>query len=281
MEIANGAKVGDYASYLQVRDDWFALLAQGRFKAGSGVSDSHRITVEHAGWARSYVLGIKDDPAALDIGAFDSSVKAGRLVVSAGPWIEVTARGQGTAGPGQMVVSATGAIRLKIDVRSPAWIPVDEVRVVTIRRFGPGGVETRTFDASSKPRVRGVPKNFQSSGGTTRFHGSIGITYASDYFVIVEAGPKLDAATPVSPEIVNVVEPDVVPLAFTNPIKVDVGGDGFALNQGTPLRTAPPPGRMTGVTRAARAAAIRRGEYFPLHEFRLDPAAVAVAQEAR
>jgi hypothetical protein len=281
MEIANGAKVGDYASYLQVREDWFALMAQGRFKAGSGVSDSHRITVEHAGWPRSYVLGIKDDPAALDTGAFDSSVKAGRLVVSAGPWIEVTARGQGTAGPGQTVASSTGAIRLKIDVRSPAWIPVDEVRVVTIRRFGPGGVETRTYGASSKPRVRGVPKNFQSSGGTSRFHASIGITYASDYFVIVEAGPKLDAATPTSPEIVNVVEPDVVPLAFTNPIFVDVGGNGFSLDQGTPLRSAPPAGRMTGVTGAARAAAIRRGEYFPLHGFRLDPAVIAATEAAR
>jgi hypothetical protein len=280
LEIANGAKVGDYPAYLQMRDDWFALLAQGFFKTGSGVSDSHRITIEHAGWSRSYVLGVGDDPAALDTPAFDASIKAGRLVVSAGPWIEVTARASGTGRPGDTVTSATGAIRLKIDVRSPAWIPVDEVRVVTIRRFGPGGVETRTFDASSKPRVRGVPKNFQSSGGTSRFHGSIGITYASDYLVIVEAGPKL-GATPTSPEIVNVLEPDVVPLAFTNPIYVDVGGDGFALNQGTPLRTTPPPGRMTGVTRAARAAAIRRGEYFPLHEFRLDPAAVAAARRTR
>jgi hypothetical protein len=281
MEIANGAKVGDYPSYLQVRDDWFALLAQGTFKTGSGVSDSHRITVEHAGWSRSYVLGTGDDPAALDTAAFDANVKAGRLVVSAGPWIEVKAKGSGTAGPGDTVTSATGAVRLTIDVRSPAWIPVDEVRVVTIRRFGPGGVETRTFDAKSKPRVKPVPKNFQSSGGTSRFHGTIGISYANDYLVIVEAGPKLDSGTPASPEIVNVVEPDVVPLGFTNPIYVDVGGDGFALAQDTPLRTAPPPGRMTGVTQAAREAAIRRGDFFPLHEFRLDPAAVAAARGPR
>ncbi len=29
---------------------------------------------------------------------------------------------------------------------------------------------------------------------------------------------------------------------------------------------------MTGVTRAAREAAIRRGEYVPIRELRLDPA---------
>ena len=79
----------------------------------------------------------------------------------------------------------------------------------------------------------------------------------------------------------NIVEPDVVPLGFTNPIRVDVGGDGFSLNQGTPLRTAPPPGRMTGVTRAAREAAIRRGEFFPLHELHFDAAAVAAAKGAK
>ncbi len=272
MEIANGAKVSDYAAYLQVRDDWFSLLSQGVLKPGSGVSDSHRITVEHAGWSRSYVLGVGDDPAALDTKAFDASVKAGRMVVSAGPYITVTARGTGTGGPGDTVASANGAIRLTVDVRSPAWIPVDEVRVVTIRRFGPGGVETRTYDATTKPRVKPVPKNFQSNAGTRRFHGTIGITYASDYLVIVEAGPKLGAGTPASPEIVNVIEPDVVPLGFTDPIFVDVGGDGFGLTQSTPLRTTSPAGRMTGVTRAAREAAIRRGEYVPIRELRLDPA---------
>jgi hypothetical protein len=86
MEIANGAKVGDYPSYLQMREDWFSLLAQNAFKPGTGVSDSHRITVEHAGWSRTYVLGAGDDPANLDVAAFDAAVKAGRMVVSAGPW---------------------------------------------------------------------------------------------------------------------------------------------------------------------------------------------------
>ena len=74
VEIANGAKVGDYPSYLQMRDDWFALLGQGVVKPGTGVSDSHRITVEHAGWSRTYVLGVGDDPAALDVARFDANV---------------------------------------------------------------------------------------------------------------------------------------------------------------------------------------------------------------
>jgi hypothetical protein len=274
MEVANGAKVGDWPAYLQVREDWFALLAQGVLKPGTGVSDSHRLTVEHAGWARTYVLGAGDDPAAFDRAAFDRNVKAGRMVVSAGPWVRATIRGRdGVAGPGDTAVSPTGRVRLKVDVRSAAWIPIDEVRVVTIRRFGEGGIETRRFDATTRPRVRPAPANFQSSGATSRFRGSIPIQYPSDYLVLVEAGPAL-GGTPVSPAVVDAVEPDVVPLAFTNPIRVDVGGDGFALAQGAPVRGGPAPGRMTGVTRAARVDAVRRGDYFPLHDFQLDLDAV-------
>jgi hypothetical protein len=276
VEIANGAKVGDYGSYLQMRGDWFSLLGQGVLKPGTGVSDSHRITVEHAGWARTYVLGAGDDPAALDVAAFDANVKAGRMVVSAGPWIQATVKARGgRRGPGEEVATTTGAIKLKVDVRSPAWIPIDEVRVVIIRGFGPDAIETRTYDATTKPRVKPVPANFQSSGGTTRFKGSIKIEQASDYLVLVEAGPKLSATTVASPEIVHAVASDVVPLAFTNPIRVDVGGDGFALPPAQAVRAGAQSGRMTSVTRADREEAVRKGEHFPLYDFRLDPAVVA------
>jgi hypothetical protein len=129
--------------------------------------------------------------------------------------------------------------------------------------------------------VKPVPKNFQSSGGTARFRGTVAIDYASDYMIIVEAGPKLSAGTPASPPVVGVVEPEVVPIAFTNPVFVDVDGNGFALSQGTPVRAGAAPGRMTAVTRAARAAAIRRGEHFPLHDFRIDPATVTRPGTAR
>jgi hypothetical protein len=153
---------------------------------------------------------------------------------------------------------------------------VDEVRIVTVRGFGASNVEVRTYDATTKPRVKPTPKNFQSSGGTSRFRGSIPIQYSSDYMVIVEAGPALGTA-PTSPAVVNLIEPDVVPLGFTNPIFVDVGGDGFALPAAAAARTGAPAGRMTGVTRAARDAAIARGDYFPLHELVLDPAAIGKA----
>jgi hypothetical protein len=56
---------------------------------------------------------------------------------------------------------------------------------------------------------------------------------------------------------------------MTNPIFVDVGGDGFT-PPGLPqvLGGGVAAGRMTGVTRAAREAATRRGEYLSWFDLR-------------
>ena len=69
MEIANGAQ-GRATTRRYLADARRLVLAAARrtsLKPGTGVSDSHRITVEHAGWSRTYVLGAGDDPARLDV----------------------------------------------------------------------------------------------------------------------------------------------------------------------------------------------------------------------
>ena len=54
---------------------------------------------------------------------------------------------------------------------------------------------------------------------------------SSDAFLTVEAGVALDPnGDPLNPgliEMVQLVEPEVVPLGFTNPIFVDRNGDGY------------------------------------------------------
>jgi hypothetical protein len=53
VEIANGAKSTDFEAVLAMRTDWFSLLRQDYRKFGTAVSDSHRATIEHAGWSRT------------------------------------------------------------------------------------------------------------------------------------------------------------------------------------------------------------------------------------
>ncbi len=237
-EMANGARATDFPGLRRVRRDWLSLLNQGVFKPQTGVSDSHRLTIEHAGWARTYVNGVGDEPAALDVSNFDAQVNAGNMLVSAGPYITFTARAPATGqtrGIGQMVSSPDGRVGLKIRVTSPAWIPVEEVRIIA------NGFVVASFDSTTKPGVKAVPANFQASGGTRRFSRTIVFNVTQDTYFLVEAGAKLPAninTLPTPPPIMDIVVPGVVPWAATNPIFVDVNGNGVFDPPGLPVMTA-------------------------------------------
>jgi len=268
MEIANGARRADYPAYRQVRNDWFSLLAQDAWRPGTAVSDSHRATVEHAGWARSFVLGAGDDATTVDVAALNARIRHGAMLMSAGPWIEVTARARGQrAGMGDTLTTANGKVKLSIRVQAPAWIPVEELRVWA------NGALLHVFDAGTRPRVKPAPEQIESRGRTRRFTTTLRMRLDADAWFVVQAGvaePEDPFVLPRSPEPVATVLPDVVPIALTNPIFVDVGGDGFT-PPGLPAVAAA--GGMTGVTRAQRRAAIAEGEYLPFRDLRVVPPA--------
>ena len=274
MEIENGATTADFTGMRQTRDDWFSLLQQGIYRPGTAVSDSHRITVEHAGWSRTFVLGVGDDPRRLApsqerpraraIHRFNARVKAGAMVMSAGPYVEVFARAGGDrAGVGELLRTRGRGVALRIRVQSAAWIPVEEVRVIV------NGAVVQRYDATTTPGVLPVPSDPTSNGHTLRFANTVQLTLPKDAWIVVEAGAKLPAdpaGVPTPPASVDVIEPGVVPFAIANPIFVDADGDGRFTGPGIGATMRAAGGRMTGVTRAVRAAAVAKGEYLPLHE---------------
>jgi hypothetical protein len=182
--------------------------------------------------------------------------------------------GRNGAGVGEELAAANGTVTLSIRVTSPAWIPVEEVRVLV------NGAVVERFDAGTKPRVRPVPSDFASSGKTMRFKAKRKLSLSADAWVLVEAGvaiPDGEVPVPAAPEPMNRVVEGVLPYAATNPIFVDVGADGYtAPGLGAAALARGRTGRMTGVTRADRDAAIAEGEYLPLWAIRL-PAAVDLA----
>jgi hypothetical protein len=220
-----------------VRRDWLSLINQGFYRPGTGVSDSHRITVEHAGWSRTYVNGAGSDPAALNVTAFDNQVKAGNMMFTSGPYVEFTAKattGGATAGFGQLLESTDGKVQLKIKVRSAAWIPVEEVRIIA------NGFVVASFDSTTIPRVR-PPSTKITGTATMRFNATVKMTVAQDTYFIVEAGAKLPAdpnTAPTPPANMSVIEPDVVPEAVTNPIFVDRNGNSTFDPPGLPVLMA-------------------------------------------
>jgi len=326
MEVMNAARDTDFDDFRLVRRDWLSLLNQGIFRGGTAVSDSHRNTIEHAGWARSYVINVSDDPQTTNVAVLNSQIKAGAVVMSGGPYIDFSIKPKpGTkALVGQTLVSPPGGVvKLKVKVLSPAWMPIEEVRIIkngfTMASFDATGCLTCTgctkpICPAPKPNVRAVPSDPTMFGKTRRFRTNIQMTLGSDAYFIVEAGPKLAPSIdtlPTPPPVVDIIVPGVVPLAVTNPIFVDLAGNGFD-PPGLPVMMADDalaerpvyaatdgmidrvwrgltrlasrltgtavaedaPGEMTGVTKEDKAEAVKKGEYFPLEEFRIPPEVV-------
>jgi hypothetical protein len=281
MEIVNGINVN---RYLEVRDDWFSLLNQRNaptsggpvpFIAGTAVSDSHRITVEEAGYARTFVGGAGDDPATLDVATFDANVLAGNMVGTSGPFVEFWLEDEtgARAQLGETFVPSSSALSLAIRVQASNWMPVEQVRIYA------NGSLLRTLDASTTPAVKPGPKNPLSRGRkhVARFDASIPVSVAEDTHFVVEAGAVLEPLSPPD-ELVDKIVPGLRPVAFTNPIFVDLLGDGFD-----------PPGVSAAVAEAKRArtveslAARRREEirdHLPIHKIRIPQSAVDAAREA-
>lgn len=230
IEVANGF---NFENFLQVRRDWFSLLNQayartpsGRipFIPGTGVSDSHRNTLESAGYFRTWVLGTGDDPQRIRPRRFDRRVKKGRMLASTGPWIEFSVhdrRGR-SAGIGRTLRPRGNEVFLKIEVLAAPWIPVKEVRVIA------NGAEVFHFDAGTTPAV-GPGAAVPWEGGPAdvpRFGARLPLELDRDTWLLVEAGESLDAPPPPDPFASRIV-PGLVPHAFTNPVFVDLDGDGF------------------------------------------------------
>ncbi len=230
IEVANGFNFGNF---LEVRRDWFSLLNQAfaptpsgpvPFIPGTGVSDSHRNALESAGYFRTWVLGTGDVPWVFSRARFDRFVKEGRMVASSGPWIELEVRDSaGRRGRiGDVLHPASPDLELRIRVLAAPWIPVDQVRIVA------NGAELRVFDAGTEPAVApGAAVPWEGGAGdVVRFAADVPLRVERDTWLLVEAGEPLDT-TPEPDPFASRLVPGLVPHGFTNPVFVDLAGDGF------------------------------------------------------
>jgi hypothetical protein len=159
-------------------------------------------------------------------------------------------------------------------VQAAHWIPVEEVRVIS------NGFVDSVFDGTTTPTVRPPPNNptleDEGRGHLVRFEAELPVSLAQDTYFIVEAGSRLDPPSP-TPEFVDIIVPGNEPIAFTNPIFVDLAGDGFD-----------PPGLpVLGPAAATATAAAAAGldaqkqqevqQHFPIHRIRISESAVAEA----
>ena len=207
---ANGARNNTIVNWLQA-------LNRGKRIPGVVNTDAH-YNFHGSGWLRNYVKSPTDDPAQVRTLDVVHAAERGNLVMTSGPFMEVKLCPDGDsrteALPGDSLSAREGKTTLKVRVQCPNWFDVDRVQVL---------LNGRPSEAHNFTR-RSAPGRF--SGETVKFDQEIPLHLEHDAHVIVVAIGEQSKLGPVmGPE-----HGDDKPVAVSNPIFVDVDGDGFKPN---------------------------------------------------
>ncbi len=221
----------DRVAWAGVLDDWFNFFNLGHRYAGIGNSDSHDDVEGSIGAPRSYVWVDQNDPFRVTDSDVVQGILNNRVIVSNGPFVELFVDG---APVGSDVVSESGEVDVKIRVQVPNFVDV-----TTVTLYG-NGEPIHILDA------------VEFDDGLFEWETSLALD--RDTWFIAEATGEKNLFPIVPPIEVPPVElgdafeviaeplgfgggvlgnliPDrtglVTPFAITNPVWVDVGGDGF------------------------------------------------------
>ena len=197
--------------------NWLQLLNLGYRIPGVVNTDAHW-NFHGSGWLRNYIQCSTDDPGQASIDELVDAAEAGRMVMSNGPFLEVTAvdasNPERPAGPGDDIAAATGDVRLHIRVQCPNWFAVNRVQVLINGRPA----------SSLNWTARSDRKKFNS--GPLVFDESVELTLEKDaHLIVVAAGEGEQLGVVAGP-----AAGETMPVAVANPIFVDVDGGGFQAN---------------------------------------------------
>jgi hypothetical protein len=205
IEVMNGPSFFD--GNQKTVDDWFHLLNRGYGLAITGSSDSHGAAGGEPGYSRVYISYSGGKAGHLDWNALAQALRAGRAFVSNGPLLEFTVNGR--HGPGDTFTDKGGKVEVAMKVRSAPWVSVSEVRLVV------NGERKMIFPvkaADGAPLVFSEEVSFGLDGDAYLALEALGMS--SLYPVVQQAswsGSYKNAA---------------LPYALTNPVFVDVDGNG-------------------------------------------------------
>ena len=215
-------------------DDWFTLLNLGYRFTAVGNSDSHGMTSTEAGCPRNFVMSETDDPGFIDGQAVADAVREHRVVASYGPFVQLWVDG---APIGSDVV-AEGPVEIEIEVQAPSWMDVDHVELYE------NGTLVETWKVAPD-----TASNLRFSMMTTReptedawyvaiVSGDEGLgpvfsPVELPYIPLEQAVTEALVGIPAVSSFISPAAPfpklyPIYPYALTNPIWVDVEGDGWS-----------------------------------------------------
>lgn len=197
---------------------WLQLLNQGLRLRGVVNTDSH-YNFHGSGGIRNWVQSSADDPAAITPLEIVHAAEQGRVIVSNGPYLEVSLKETGktkSVTAGQGLDAKSGKVTLSVRVQWPNWFEIDRVVVLVNGRPHP------------MHDYRKATHSDLFRSGNAKFDQKLSLELAEDaHIIVVAAGEK---------PLGKIAGPDwghQTPTAISNPIYIDVDGDGFRANKDT------------------------------------------------
>jgi hypothetical protein len=201
VEVLNGYQDSERRSVDKMIDDWFALLQHGHIVTATGNSDTHHLDHNIGGYPRNYVRVQEDQPQSLrDPFEVPRAVKGHRVQFTTGPFVVFHV---GAAGIGDVALAQKGEAKAEIEVRAAPWVSVSNV--------------TLYLDGHEMKRWK-----LPASQEVVRMRESADVRVTRDAWMVV----RVDGDEPLAPVVGDRKRFDVRPLALTNPVFLDVDGNG-------------------------------------------------------
>ena len=229
-EIPAGAILcdGEEVAYPGVIDDWFNLLNQGLRYGGTANSDSHH--GDDIGYPRTYVRVERDDPSVVRADEVAQGVRDKAMTLSRGPFIELFVNG---APIGAEVTAQGGEVEVLVRGQAASWIDMSRgtlyVNGVAFRRFeiNRQGNRFEWRETLTLPKDSWLIAQVDGTGSMFPVAPPIDLPpmLLNEAFGAI-AGPlglgggELDELAPPMTGVFT-------PFAITNPIWVDIDGQGF------------------------------------------------------
>lgn len=200
IEVLNGYQDAERRHIDQVVADWFALLDHGHIVTATGNSDTHHLNYNLGGYPRNYVRVKDDRPQVATPSEIARSVKAHHSFFTTAPFVRFHIDG---ADIGDTVRVRKGRVRAEITVEAAPWVSISTVKLYV------NGQEYKGWKVLPSPSV-------------VRFSGGTDLSITRDSYVVL----RVDGDKVLAPIIGDRKRFDVHPLAITNPIFLDVDGNG-------------------------------------------------------
>lgn len=204
-EVMNGPYF--YGSNSVAVEDWLHLLNRGYYFPIVGSSDSHSTDGDEPGYSRTYAAYKGKKGEKLDISSLLLAVREGRSFATNGPLVEFRVNSQYASG--DTMTTKTGKVSIWMKAASAPWISIDEVKIII------NGERKLIFPVKAKEM------------DVRKFEEEVSLTLKRDAYIAIEVlGHKTLYPVLQRPSDDGSLENAVVPYALTNPVFVDVDGNG-------------------------------------------------------